>query len=110
MQSFYAAIALAISIPYTTLQSLGVDTVTAPVRLVNILNAASSYLEMLFHKDRNIKHAVQARVSNCKACASVGSNFSSALCQWCQFKAAAAQVAASVLWLGAMYGSAWRPS
>ena len=74
MQSFCAANGLTISVPKTEVVVFGGGHHDCAWKVADQHPKRSqsfTYLGMLFHEDRQIKHAVQARFS--KACASVGS-------------------------------------
>ena len=77
MQSFCAANGLTISIPKTEVVVFGGGHHDCAWKVAgqHLQRSKSfTYLGMLFHEDRKIKRAIQARFS--KACASVGSIFS----------------------------------
>ena len=77
MQSFYAAIALTISVAKTEVVVFGggYHMCTWKVAGQDLKCSQSfTYLGMLFHEDRHIKHAIRARYS--KACALVGAIYS----------------------------------
>ena len=77
MQAFCVANGLTISIPKTEVVVFGGGYHVCTWRVAgHVLQRSQSftYLGMLFHEDRNIKHAIQSRFS--KACGAVGSIFS----------------------------------
>ena len=77
MQSFCAANGLTISVPKTEVVVFGGGHHDCAWKVAGqhlTCSQSFTYLGMLFHEDRNITHAVQARFN--KACASVGSIFS----------------------------------
>ena len=74
MHSFCAANGLIVSIPETEVVVLGRDCAWKVAGQELKSSQSFTYLGMLFHQVRKIKHAVQVRFS--KTCTSVGSMFS----------------------------------